>query len=58
LNTSKVSRLAKVDPERYQSYFVPIIFAFDGNNIFIPIDDKIKKSKNLHLIKIYKKYLL
>jgi hypothetical protein len=51
LNTSKVSRLAKVDPERYQSYFVPIIFAFDGNNIFIPIDDKIKKSKKFTLNK-------
>jgi len=49
LNSSTVSRLAKVDPERCQSYFVPVIFSFDGNNIFIPIDDKLKNQKNLHL---------
>ena len=51
LNSSKVSRLAKVDPERCKSYFVPFIFAFDGNNIFIPIDDKLKKSINFILNK-------
>lgn len=35
------------------------MFTFDGNNIFIPIDDKPKNQKNLHhfkrVKKIYKK---
>jgi len=54
LNSSKVSRIAKVDPERCQSYFVPVIVAFDSNNIFIPIDDKLKKSKKFTLKNIQK----
>ncbi len=58
LNSSKLSRLAKLDPERCQSYFVPVIFAFDGNDIFISIDDNLKNQKNLHLIKNIQKYLL
>ena len=31
------------------------MFTFDGNNIFIPIDDKPKKSKKLHYFKRKKK---
>jgi hypothetical protein len=27
------------------------VFTFDGNNIFIPIDDKPKNQKNLHHFK-------
>ena len=37
------------------------MFTFDGNNIFIPIDDKPKNQKNLHHFKskkIYKKILI
>ena len=42
LHNSKIARLATVDPENNQPYVVPVVFAFDGNNIFIPIDDKPK----------------
>ena len=42
LYNSKIARLATVDPENNQPYVIPVVFAFDGNNIFIPIDDKPK----------------
>ena len=42
LNNSKIARLATVDPDNNQPYVVPVVFAFNGNNIFIPIDDKPK----------------
>jgi nitroimidazol reductase NimA-like FMN-containing flavoprotein (pyridoxamine 5'-phosphate oxidase superfamily) len=42
LYNSKIARLATVDPENNQPYVVPVVFVFDGNNIFIPIDDKPK----------------
>ena len=42
LNNSKIARLATVDPGNNQPYVVPVVFAFNGNNIFIPIDDKPK----------------
>jgi PPOX class probable F420-dependent enzyme len=51
LNNSKIARLATVDPENNQPYLVPVVFAFDGNNIFIPIDDKPKKTINLNQLK-------
>jgi PPOX class probable F420-dependent enzyme len=43
LNNSKIARLATVDPESNQPYLIPVVFAFDGNNIFIPIDHKPKR---------------
>lgn len=43
LNNSKIARLATVDPENNQPYVVPVVFVFNGTNIFIPIDDKPKK---------------
>jgi coenzyme F420-0:L-glutamate ligase / coenzyme F420-1:gamma-L-glutamate ligase len=42
LNNSKIARLATVDPDNNQPYVVPVVFAFNGDNIFIPIDDKPK----------------
>lgn len=51
LNNSKIVRLATVDPENNQPYLVPVVFAFDGNNIFIPIDDKPKKTINANQLK-------
>ena len=42
LNNSKIARLATVDPEISQPYLIPVVFVYDGNNIFIPIDDKPK----------------
>ncbi|MDF2738463.1 MAG: Pyridoxamine 5-phosphate oxidase [Nitrososphaeraceae archaeon] len=51
LHNSRIARLATVDPENNQPYVVPVVFAFDDNNIFIPIDDKPKKNKNLNQLK-------
>ena len=51
LNNSKIARLATVDPENNQPYLVPVVFAFDDNNIFIPIDDKPKKTGNSNQLK-------
>ena len=42
LNNSKIARLATVDPDNNQPYLVPVVFVFNGYNIFIPIDDKPK----------------
>ncbi len=42
LYNSKIARLATVDPKNNQPYVVPVVFVFDGKNIFIPIDDKPK----------------
>jgi len=51
LYNSRIARLATVDPENNQPYVVPVVFAFDGNNIFIPIDNKPKKTKNSNQLK-------
>jgi PPOX class probable F420-dependent enzyme len=42
LNNSKIARLATVDPDNNQPYVVPVVFVFNGTNIFIPIDNKPK----------------
>lgn len=51
LNNSKIARLATVDPENNQPYLVPVVFVFNGYNIFIPIDDKPKKTINSNQLK-------
>ena len=51
LNNSKIARLATVDPENNQPYLVPVVFVFNGFNIFIPIDDKPKKIGNSNQLK-------
>ena len=51
LNNSKIARLATVDPENNQPYVVPVVFVFNGTNIFIPIDDKPKKIINSNELK-------
>ena len=51
LHNSRIARLATVDPENNQPYVVPVVFSFDGNNIFIPIDNKPKKTKNSNQLK-------
>ena len=57
LPNSRIARLATGNPENNHPYLVPVVFAFDGNNIFIPIDDKTKRvnSNQLKRVKIYKK---
>ena len=51
LNNSKIARLATVDSENNQPYLVPVVFVFNGYNIFIPIDDKPKKTGNSNQLK-------
>ena len=51
LNNSKIARLATVDPETIQPYLVPVVFVFNGTNIFIPIDDKPKQTINSNQLK-------
>ena len=51
LNNSKIARLATVDPENNQPYLIPVVFVFNGTNIFIPIDDKPKKTVNSKQLK-------
>ena len=43
LHNSKIARLATVDPANNQPYVVPVVFAFNDNNIFIPLDNKAKR---------------
>ena len=52
LHNSRIARLATVDPENTQPYVVPVVFAFDGNNIFIPIDDKTKRVNSNQLKRV------
>ena len=52
LHNSKIARLATVDPDNNQPYVVPVVFAFNGNNIFIPIDDKTKKVNSNQLKRV------
>ena len=35
LNNSKIARLATVDPENNQPYLIPVVFVFNGTNIFM-----------------------
>ena len=52
LHNSRIARLATVDPENNQPYVVPVVFAFDGNNIFIPIDNKTKRVNSNQLKRV------
>ena len=52
LHNSRIARLATVDPENNQHYVVPVVFAVDGNNIFIPIDDKTKRVNSNQLKRV------
>ena len=42
LDTAKVARLATSDND--QPHLVPVVFVFDGLHIYIPVDEKKKKS--------------
>ena len=52
LHNSRIARLATVEPENNQPYVVPVVFAVDGNNIFIPIDDKTKRVNSNQLKRV------
>jgi PPOX class probable F420-dependent enzyme len=51
--SARVARLATVDSEDCKPYLVPVVFIYDGNNFYIPIDEKAKRSKpdNLKRVK-------
>jgi PPOX class probable F420-dependent enzyme len=42
---ARVARLATVDSADCKPYLVPVVFIYDGNNFYIPIDEKAKRSK-------------
>jgi PPOX class probable F420-dependent enzyme len=52
LHNSKIARLATVDPANNQPYVVPVVFAFNGNNIFIPLDNKAKRVNSNELKRV------
>jgi len=52
LHNSKIARLATVDPENNHPYVVPVVFAFNGNNIFIPLDNKAKRVNSNQLKRV------
>ena len=60
VHNSKIARLAMVDLENNQPYVVTVVFVFDGNNIFIPIDDKPRRvnSNQLKRVKNIQKILM
>jgi PPOX class probable F420-dependent enzyme len=44
IDRARVARLATIDSE-FKPHLVPVVFVFDGNNFFIPIDEKRKMAK-------------
>lgn len=50
---ARVARLATVGSEDCKPHLVPVVFIYDGNNFYIPIDEKAKHSKpeNLRRVK-------
>src|ERR671910_1829197 len=43
VNNARVARLATIDFEETKPHLVPVVFVFDGNSYYIPIDKKSKK---------------
>ena len=44
IDKARVARLATVDSE-HKPHLIPVVFAFDNDSYFIPIDEKTKRSK-------------
>ncbi|MDP8887967.1 MAG: TIGR03668 family PPOX class F420-dependent oxidoreductase [Thermoproteota archaeon] len=44
IERARVARLATIDPE-FKPHLVPVVFVFDGNNFFLPVDEKRKTVK-------------
>ncbi|MDW3626800.1 MAG: hypothetical protein QOK72_09170, partial [Nitrososphaeraceae archaeon] len=49
-------KFTAIQTSKREPYIVLVVFTFDGNNIFFPIDDKPKNQKNLHYFKRVKNY--
>lgn len=44
IERARLARLATIDSE-FKPHVVPVVFVFDGNHFFIPIDEKRKTAK-------------
>jgi PPOX class probable F420-dependent enzyme len=44
VNGARVARLATIDFEEAKPHIVPVVFVFDGNTYYIPIDKKPKRN--------------
>lgn len=44
IQRARVARLATIDCE-FKPHLVPVVFVFDGDHFFIPVDEKRKKAK-------------
>src|SRR5918996_3701339 len=44
INGARVARLATIDFEEAKPHIVPVVFVFDGNAYYIPIDKKPKRN--------------
>ena len=44
IERARVARLATIDTE-FKPHLVPVVFVFDGNHFFIPVDEKRKTAK-------------
>ncbi|MDQ3854169.1 MAG: TIGR03668 family PPOX class F420-dependent oxidoreductase [Thermoproteota archaeon] len=51
IERARVARLATIDSE-FKPHLVPVVFVFDGNHFFIPIDEKRKTAKPAKLKRI------
>ena len=43
IERARIARLATIDSE-FKPHLVPVVFVFDGNHFFIPVDEKRKKT--------------
>ncbi len=44
IERARIARLATIDSE-FKPHLVPVVFVFDGNHFFIPVDEKRKTAK-------------
>jgi PPOX class probable F420-dependent enzyme len=51
IQRARVARLATIDSE-FKPHVVPVVFVFDGNHFFIPVDEKRKTAKPERLKRI------
>jgi PPOX class probable F420-dependent enzyme len=52
IRDARIARLATVDSENHKPYLVPVVFIYDGNIFYIPIDEKAKRSKPENLKRV------
>src|SRR5919106_5430049 len=50
IQRARVARLATIDSE-FKPHLVPVVFVFDGNYFFIPVDEKRKKTAKSEKLK-------